>query len=266
MLLDYRRLGALRFVLGAVAAAVSLFLLLPLLLIVALSFDSSPWLQFPPPSWTFKWYRQLFADSGWIASFMSSLEVASIVTVLAVLLGLLASFGLVRGTFRGRQALRGFFLTPMILPVVVLAVALYAVFLRLRLNGTLVGFVIAHLVLALPFSIISITGALERFDKSIEDAAILCGATVWQARLRVTLPAIKLGVFGAAIFSFLASWDEVVVAIFMASPTLQTLPVRIWSMLREDLSPVIAAVSTLLVLLTAALMGLASLIRKDDRA
>ena len=117
-------------------------------------------------------------------------------------------------------------------------------------------------MLALPFSIISISNALEGFDKSIEDAAILCGASPWEARLRVTLPAIGHGLFAAAIFSFLVSWDEVVVAIFMASPTLQTLPVKVWTTLRQDLTPVIAAASTMLVLVTIVLMLLAALIRK----
>ncbi|RDD70605.1 ABC transporter permease [Paracoccus versutus] len=182
--------------------------------------------------------------------------------VLSVAIGLLASLALVRGRFRGRAVLRGFFLTPMALPVVIIAVALYAAFLRLRLNGTLVGFVIAHLIVALPFAIITISGALETFAPSIEDAAILCGASPWEARFRVTLPAISHGLFSAAIFSFLISWDEVVLAIFMASPTLQTLPVKVWTTLRQDLTPVIAAASTLLVLLTVVLMIAAALIRK----
>ena len=180
----------------------------------------------------------------------------------SVSLGLLASFGLVRGKFPGREALRAFFLTPMILPVVVLAVALYAVFLRLGLSGTLIGFVIAHTVLALPFAIIPISNALEAFDKSIEDAAVLCGASPWEAKLRVTLPGIKLGLFAAALFSFLASWDEVVLAIFMASPQLQTLPVLIWGTVRQDLTPVIAAASTLLVAITVLLMLVAAVARK----
>ncbi|MFO1074424.1 MAG: ABC transporter permease [Geminicoccaceae bacterium] len=185
-------------------------------------------------------------------------------TVLSVLFGLLAAFGLVRGRFRGVETLRALFLTPMILPVVVFAVALYAFSLRLGLNGTFTGFVIAHTIVALPFAIIAITGALEGFDQSIEDAAILCGATPLEAKLRVTLPAISHGLFAAAIFSFLMSWDEVVLAIFMSSPTLQTLPVKIWTTLRQDLTPVIAAASTLLVALTLVLMVVAALFRKGD--
>ncbi|MDQ0390283.1 ABC transporter permease [Labrys monachus] len=263
MLLDFNRLGWIRYLLIASGVLVGIFLLLPIVLIVALSFGSSQWLQFPPPAWTLKWYRQLFADPDWIASFVASLEVAVTVTVLSTLLGFMASIGLTRGRFPGRGFLRALFLTPMILPVVVLAVALYALFLRLHLNGTFAGFVIAHLVVALPFAVISISNALERFDTAIEDAAVLCGAGRLEAMMRVTVPAIHLGLFGAAIFSFLASWDEVVVAVFMASPDLQTLPVRIFATLRQDLSPVIAAASALLVGATALMMLLATFLGKD---
>ena len=262
MLLDFDRLGAWKWVLAAISALMSLFLLLPVLFIVALSFGSSRWLIFPPPGWTLKWYHELFADPRWLAAALTSARIGLIVMVLSVALGLLASLALVRGRFRGRAVLRAFFLTPMILPVIIVAVALYAAFLRLGLNGTLAGFVIAHLVVALPFAIITITGALETFDPAIEDAAILCGASPWEARFRVTLPAISHGLFSAAIFSFLISWDEVVLAIFMASPSLQTLPVKVWTTLRQDLTPVIAAASTLLVLLTVLLMIAAALIRK----
>ena len=264
MLLDFDGLGAWKWPLVGFTALVALFLLLPILFIVALSFGSSQWLIFPPPSWTTKWYQQLFADPRWIAAALTSLKIGLIVTVLSVLLGLLAAFGLSRGRFRGVETLRALFLTPMILPVVVFAVALYAFSLKLGLNGTLLGFVIAHTILALPFSIIAITGALEGFDTSIEDAAVLCGASPIEAKVRVTLPAISHGLFAAAIFSFLISWDEVVLAIFMSSPTLQTLPVRIWTTLRQDLTPVVAAASTLLVGLTLVLMIVATLFRKGQ--
>lgn len=262
MLLDFNKLGAWRWILGAICGAMALFLLLPIVFIVALSFGSSRWLIFPPPGWTLKWYHELFADPRWIEAALTSARIGLIVMVLSVVLGLLASLALVRGNFRGRAVLRAFFLTPMVLPVVIVAVALYAAFLRLGINGTLVGFVIAHLIVALPFAIITISGALETFDPAIEDAAILCGASPWEARLRVTLPGIRHGLFSAAIFSFLISWDEVVLAIFMASPSLQTLPVKVWTTLRQDLTPVIAAASTLLVVLTIVLMIVAALFRK----
>ncbi|RWB32084.1 MAG: ABC transporter permease [Mesorhizobium sp.] len=262
MLLDYDRLGWLRAALLGFTGLVAAFLLLPVVFIVLLSFGSSRWLAFPPPGWTLKWYEELFADPAWLEAAMTSARIATMAAILAVAIGLLASFALVRGHFRGRNTLRGLLLTPMVLPVVVFAIAVYAFFLRIGLGGTTAGFVIAHTVLALPFAIIPITAALEGFDKSIEDAAIVCGASPFEAKLRVTLPAIKIGIFSAAIFAFLASWDEVVVAIFMASPTLQTLPVKIWGSLRQDLSPVIAAASSLLVFLTLSLMIVTALIRR----
>ena len=266
MLLDFDKLGSLRPFLVGLTVLVCLFLILPIVFIAALSFGSSQWLIFPPPSWTFKWYQDLFADPRWFYSALTSLKIAAMVTVLSVVIGFLAALGLNRGQFFGRDVLRALFLTPMLLPVVVLPVALYALFLRFGLAGTTIAFVIAPLLIALPFSIISIGNALEGFDKSIEDAAILCGASPWEARLRVTVPAISHGIFGAAVFSFLASWDEVVLAIFMASPQLQTLPVKIWSTLRQDLTPVIAAASTLLIAFTIVLMVLAALFRKGSKS
>lgn len=258
MLLDFDRLGGLKWVLAGIGVLVAAFLLLPILFTVALSFGSSQWLLFPPPGWTLRWYEELFADPRWLDSTLVSLQCAVLVTILATGLGLLASFGLVRGRFLGREAVRALFLMPMIMPVIVVAVALYAFFLRIGLGGTLVGFVLAHTVIALPLAITSICNALDRFDKAIEDAAILCGANPWEARLRVTIPAIREGLFGAAVFSFLTSWDEVVIAIFMASPTLQTLPVHIWGTLRQDLTPVVAAASSLLLLFTLVVMLLAA--------
>ena len=161
MLLDFQKLGAWKWALYAICTLMSLFLLLPIVFIVALSFGSSRWLIFPPPDWTLKWYHDLFADPRWIEAALTSAKIGLIVMVVSVVLGLFASLALVRGKFRGRAVLRAFFLTPMVLPVVILAVALYAAFLRLGLNGTLTGFVIAHVIVALPFAIITISGALE---------------------------------------------------------------------------------------------------------
>ncbi|MER8751354.1 ABC transporter permease [Mesorhizobium sp. M1050] len=265
MLLDYDRMGWLKIALLGFTALVAGFLLLPVIFIVLLSFGSSRWLAFPPPGWTLKWYQELFADPAWLDAALTSARIATLTAILSVTIGLLASFALVRGQFAGREILRGLLLTPMVLPVVVFAIAIYAFFLRLGLGGTSIGFVIAHTVLALPFAIIPIATALEGFDRSIEDAAIVCGASPIEARLRITLPSIRIGIFSAAIFSFLASWDEVVVAIFMASPSLQTLPVKIWGSLRSDLSPVIAAASSLLVGLTLALMVLTALLQRKVR-
>ena len=264
MLLNFNKLGWWRYILVIILIIVSAFLLLPIIFIVALSFGSSQWLIFPPPGWTTRWYVELFSDPRWLTSAWTSFKIAVVVTILSVGLGIISSFGLVRGQFRGREVVRTFFLTPMIMPVIILAVALYAFSLKLGFNGTFFGFVIGHLILALPFSVLSITTVLEGFDKSIEDAAVLCGASQWQARLQITVPAIMPGIFSAAIFSFLTSWDEVVVAIFQASPTLQTLPVKIWATLGQSLTPVIAAASTMLILITLVLMLFFALLRKGN--
>ena len=263
MLLDFDRMGwPLRLSLIGFGTLVSLFLLAPIVFIVALSFGSSQWLIFPPPGWTLQWYRDLLADLGWLDATLASLKIALVVMLLSVSLGFVTALALVRGTFPGRAALRAFFLTPMVLPVVVLAVALYAMFLKLGLTGTTAGFVIGHLVIALPFSIITIGNALESFDFALEDAARICGAGAWTVKWRVTLPALRLGLAAAAVFSFLVSWDEVVLSIFMATPGVETLPVRIWSALRQDLSPVIAAASTLLIGFTVCLMLLAAALKR----
>lgn len=261
MLLDFSRMGwPLRLGLTLVAVLTAVFLLGPIVFIVALSFGSSQWLVFPPPGWTTQWYTQLWAEPGWIEATWNSVKIALIVSALSVVLGFFTAMALVRGRFRGKAVLRAFFLTPMVMPVVVLAVALYALFLRIGLTGTLPGFVLGHLVIALPFSIIAISNSLESFDFALEDAARICGASEWTLRWRVTVPSIRLGLGAAALFSFLISWDDVVLAIFMATPGAETLPVRIWAALRQDLSPVIAAASTLLIAVTLLFMILSAMI------
>lgn len=265
MLLDFDRMGGpLRGTLIGIATLTALFLLAPIVFIVVLSFGSSQWLIVPPPGWTLQWYRELLADPGWLHATWASLKIGLIVTVLSVLLGFLTALALVRGTFPGRTAVKALFLTPMVLPVVVLAVALYAMFLKLGLTGTTTGFVIGHLVIALPFSIITIGNALESFDFALEDAARICGAGEWTVKWRVTLPAVRLGLGAAAVFSFLVSWDEVVLSIFLATPGVETLPVRIWAALRQDLSPVIAAASALLIGFTLCLMLLAAALKRRN--
>jgi len=262
MLLSLNRMGPGRFGLYAIGLFVALFLLTPILFIGALSFGDSQWLKFPPPGWTLKWYEQLFSDERWLQSFWTSMKIGICVMVLSVGLGLPASIALVRGRFRGRALLRAFFISPMIVPLVILAIAIYAVLLRAHLAGSFIAFVCGHLIIALPFAVICITNALEGFDESIERAARICGATPLQVQWRITIPSIKLGIFAGALFSFLASWDEVVVSIFMASPNLQTLPVRMWSSVRLDITPVIASASTVLIVLTGLVLGTAALLRR----
>ncbi|MEG5263007.1 ABC transporter permease [Pseudomonas sp. JDS28PS106] len=245
---------------------IALFLLLPILFIILLSFGSSQWLVFPPPGWTLKWYEQFFSNPEWMAAAMSSFKVAILTTIAAVALGLPTAFALVRGRFPGRDLLYGLFTLPMIVPLVIIAVAVYALFLKLGYTGTLFSFVVSHVIVALPFTIISIINSLKLFDQSIEDAAVICGASRIQAIYRVTFPGIRPGMIAGALFAFLVSWDEVVLSVMMASPTLQTLPVKMWTTLRQDLTPVIAVASTLLIGLSVLVMIIATTLRNRNEA
>lgn len=261
MLLDLKAMGRFRYVLYGANLLVGLFLLLPIVFILLLSFGSSPWLAFPPPDWTLRWYEKLFSEPTWFTAIMNSFKIGIAVTVMSVLIGVPASFAVVRGRFPGRDALAALFTTPLIVPLIIIGIGLYGASLRYGLSGTFTAFALSHLVLALPFSVICTTNALRSFDEDIEKAAIVCGATRSQALWRVTLPAIMPGIGAGALFSFLISWDEVVLAIFMSSPSLQTLPVKMWSALRLDLSPVIAAAAALMVALTVVLLFAAAMIQ-----
>ncbi|MFI8744757.1 ABC transporter permease [Pseudomonas sp. NPDC077186] len=265
MLLSPNAMGPrLRAGLYLVTGAIAAFLLLPILFIVLLSFGSSQWLVFPPPGWTLKWYEQFFANAQWMESAYTSFKVALLTTACAVALGLPSAFALVRGKFPGRELLYALFTLPMIVPLVIIAVAIYALFLKLGYTGTLFAFVVSHVIVALPFTIISIINSLKLFDQSIEDAAVICGASRLQAVLKVTFPAIRPGLVAGALFAFLVSWDEVVLSVMMASPSLQTLPVKMWTTLRQDLTPVIAVASTLLIGLSLLIMLIAAALRRRN--
>ncbi|UQY36866.1 ABC transporter permease [Pseudomonas fulva] len=267
MLLSPNAMGrGLRYGLGATTALIAVFLLLPILFIVLLSFGSSQWLVFPPPGWTFKWYGQFFSNAQWMDSALVSLKVALLTTVCALAIGLPSAFALVRGKFPGRELLYALFTLPMIVPLVIIAVAVYALFLKLGYTGTLFAFVVSHVIVALPFTIISIINSLKLFDQSIEDAAVICGATRLQAIVKVTFPAIRPGLVAGGLFAFLVSWDEVVLSVMMASPGLQTLPVKMWTTLRQDLTPVIAVASTLLIALSLLVMFIAAIARRRAEA
>ncbi|MGE8505170.1 MAG: ABC transporter permease [Pseudomonas sp.] len=263
MLLSPNAMGPrLRAGLFLTTGAIAAFLLLPIVFIVLLSFGSSQWLVFPPPDWTLKWYGQFFSNPDWMQAAYTSLKVALLTTVCALALGLPCAFALVRGKFPGRELLYALFTLPMIVPLVIIAVAVYALFLKLGYTGTLLAFVISHVIVALPFTIISIINSLKLFDQSIEDAAVICGASRLQAIVKVTFPAIRPGMMAGALFAFLVSWDEVVLSVMMASPNLQTLPVKMWTTLRQDLTPVIAVASTLLIGLSLLIMIVAAVIRR----
>lgn len=241
-----------RIVLGFVCTLIALWLVAPTLVIVPMSFNENKSLAFPPTGFSWQWYENIFTNPDWSSSFFSSLRVAALVAVVATVLGTLAAFGLDRMKSRTASGfLRMLLITPMVVPGVVLAIGIYAVYLDTRLVGTLAGFIFAHTILAIPFVLIAVSASLEVFDKRLETAAASCGAGRLTAFRTVTLPLILPGVLSGMLFAFVTSFDEVIVALFISNPYLKTLPVQIYTSITRDADPTVAAVGTILFVATS---------------
>ncbi|WP_236731900.1 ABC transporter permease [Mycolicibacterium peregrinum] len=245
--------------LGLFCAGVGLWLVAPSLIVVPLSFTDRPSFAFPPTGWSTRWYHTFFEDPAWISALKASLEVGILVAVFATLFGTAAAVALSRTSLAGRQGIRAFLLAPMVVPVIVVAVGLYALFLRLNLLGTVFGFVVAHSMLALPFVIVPVMASLQGFDRRLEDAAAICGAGRWTTFRTVTLPSVAPGVLSGALFAFATSFDEVVLSLFIQNPYLQTLPVKMYASVTRDTDPTIAAAATLILALTTCLTVVAGI-------
>lgn len=249
--------------LRAVTALVAVWLVVPTLIVIPLSFTDRASFAFPPKGWSLRYYERFFTDSGWLVALFNSAQLALIVTVVATALGSAASFALVRSPLRAKGALNGLLMAPIVVPTIIVAIAVYATFLRWGLVGTAAGFVLAHTVLATPYVIVTVTSALRTFDRRLERAAASLGATPWATLRHVTLPLILPGVASGAVFAFVTSFDEVVVSLFIQSPELQTLPVRMFSGVTNEVDPTIAAASTVVVAITTALILLPQLLRRN---
>jgi len=247
------------------AVVTGLVLIAPVLVIIPMSFSDSSFLTFPPTEWSFRWYENFFNDPSWQSSALSSLRIAVLVTISAVVLGTAAAFGLVRGRVRAKAAIAGLVIAPLIVPYVIVGLAVYAAALELGLTQTTAGFVLVHTALAVPYVAVNVAASLSSFDHRLEQAAMSLGASPLTTFLRVTLPIISPGVAAGALFAFITSWDEVVVSLFLSGPELTTLPVQMWSGVRVQIDPTVTAVSSLLLLFTIsafAALGVARLIRK----
>lgn len=257
---------ALRILTHAGAGLVLAFLVLPILAVVPASFNQASYIHLPPHAYSSRWYQDFFLDSEWRSALYNSLEVALIVTVLSVALGTLAAIGLRRVGGRLRQMLTGLFLAPLIVPVIVTAVAAYRSALDVGLSGTMLGMSLGHVLLAMPFVVINVGIALRGIDDSWIRAATGLGADSWTVFRTVTLPNITPGLVGGAIFSFVTSFDEVVIAVFMAGYGNKTLPVKIWEAIRIEFTPVVAVAATFMILLAVLLFGIAQILsRKAER-
>ena len=244
-----------------VAWATILLMIFPIAILYPLSFSDAPYLQFPPTEYSTRWYENYFARRDWVRPTIISFEVGFIVMILGTVIGTAAAVALARGSFAGKKLVLGLLLSPIIVPTIISAVALYYVFATLGLVGTRTGLVLAHLILAVPFVIVVVASALERVDPALEQAAGTLGATRFTTFRKVTLPLIRPAVITAALFAFLASFDEVVIAIFLSGVRIKTLPKRMWDGIREEIDPTTAAVAALLVTLTVVLIILAEILR-----
>ena len=247
------------------AGAVLFFLAAPIFVVIPISFSGVNYLQFPPQSLSLRWYGEYFGERGWVGSTLLSVRVAGIVAVLATALGTAAAFGLVRSDFPLKKLASAALLSPLIVPTIITAIAVYFVFAPLHLVGNYWGLVLAHTVLAVPLVVVIVTASLRGFDRGLERAAMGLGAAPWVALRRVTLPMISPAIATGAVLAFLASFDEVVVAIFLSGTDAVTLPKKIWEGVWLEITPVIAAASTIVICFTLALFVAIEYLRGRSR-
>src|SRR5215510_12617857 len=213
----------------ALAGAVLLFLIAPVIIILIVSFSGADYLSFPPPYLSLRWYQRFLGTPSWRQAIVVSTQVAVLTMLFATALGLAASLALVRGRFRGKGAVYAVLLSPMIVPTIITAIGLYFFFVKLKATGSILAMAVGHTVLALPVVVIIITATLQGFDLRLELAALSLGASRVTTLRRVTLPLIAPGIVSAALFAFLTSFDELLIPLFLAGVEVQTLTVRVWN-------------------------------------
>jgi putative spermidine/putrescine transport system permease protein len=255
-----------RLLLRTTTVLVLLFLIAPIIVVFPLSFSSGELLTLPVPGYSWRWYDDFFNSSKWLVATRNSFIVGVATAVLATLLGTIGALGIFLGRFRGKTLLIALLSLPMVVPVVVTAVAVYFAFSVVGLNNTLAGLVIAHTVLSVPYVLLTVLATLQTFDRNLLKAAATLGAPPHVAFRRIVLPLIAPGVATGALFAFATSFDELVVAIFVAGPAQFTLPRQMYAGLREFLSPTIAAAAVLLIVLSLALLALNEWIRGRAQA
>lgn len=254
-------------------AAIFLFLIAPLLVIIPLSFNAEPYFSFTEgmlsldgAAFSTRWYEEVFSSPKWLDALKNSFLIGIVATLLATVLGTLAALGLSRPQMPYKQLIMGLLISPMIVPVIIVAAGTYFFFSNLGLVQTFTGIVLAHTILGTPFVVITVTATLSGFDRDLTRAAESLGASPANAFFRVIFPLIAPGVVSGALFAFITSLDEVVMVLFLAGPEQTTIPRQMWTGIREQISPAILAVATLIILLSVALLlTLEFLRRRNER-
>lgn len=235
------------------------FLTVPIVIVIPMSFSSARALTFPPPGFSLRWYQAFFGDPRWMEAMATSTIVAVVSSILALVLGGLAAYGLRRGSFRGRDLAEGNFMAPLIVPTIIVAIALYLGLARIGLLGSWLGLVVAHTVLNVPLVMMVLGVAIREFDLRIEQVAWSLGASWGHTIVKVVLPNLAPSVFAAWIFAFIGSFDEVIVTSFIAGKY-ETVPKKMFNELILEVNPTITAVATLLIALTVLALAAVSLI------
>jgi putative spermidine/putrescine transport system permease protein len=233
------------------------FLLLPLLIVIVYSFSSVAYGVFPPPGLSLRWYGHLFALAPFRGAFVRSMTIASAATSIALLAGLLCALALVRARFAGKEALRGFLLSPIVMPKIVLGVGWFIFFARLGFQGGVVPITLAHIIVVLPFIINILAANLVGLDASIEEAALDLGASSPRVLWHVILPQIRAGLIISALLAFIVSFDQVESSIFLTRGENNTLPIEMFLYMEKWQDPTIAALSALLIVFAAMVVGIA---------
>ncbi|MGE0717007.1 MAG: ABC transporter permease [Alphaproteobacteria bacterium] len=249
----------------AVCTLVLVFLMFPTVLIVPMSFSPTSFLDFPPRGFSLQWYRAYLDDPAWIDATLFSLQIAAATTVASSIVGTMGAVALVRGRLPGRETIEALLLAPLIVPHIIVAIAVYAQFAPLGLTGTFAGFVLIHTALAVPYVVVVVSAALRRMPPSLEMAGLNLGASRLRCFAEITLPLIAPAVAAGAVFAFLASFDETVVSFFISGVEHKTVTRKLMEDIEFNLSPVIAAASTIFVVSTVLLMWMADLTRRRGR-
>jgi ABC-type spermidine/putrescine transport system permease subunit II len=242
-----------------------LVLNLPILIVIILSFNEGRFLAFPPKGLSLRWYEVYFSTPRWLIATWNSLRLASTTVIVATPIGVLASFALVRGQFPGRKILLSLVSAPLMLPGIIIAIAMYFFFARLGMIGNFWTMVLAHVTVTVPVIVISVNASLQTLDVNLELAAAGLGANRWRVFWHVSRPLIQPGILSGAVFAFLMSFDELPIAMFLSGTLGETLPVRMWSSLTDEIDPTIAVVSTLLIVVTIVLSLAAFFLQERPR-
>lgn len=253
----------------AICALIFFFLIFPIIVIIPLSFNAEPYftftpkmLAFDPAGYSTEHYRDFFTNSDWQNAMWNSIKIAPTATILSVSFGTLAAIGLSQSHVPFRGPIMAILISPMIVPLIISAAGMYFFYSRIGLQGTYWGVVLAHAVLGIPFVIITVTATLVGFDKSLTRAAANMGAGPVRTFFKIQMPLILPGVISGGLFAFITSFDEVVVVLFVGSASQKTLPWQMFTGLREQISPTILAVATLLVAISIMLLTTLELLRR----